>query len=619
MSDNNRQVLQSPTAGYIPGYPRPQFVRPEWEDLCGEWNFAFDDGDIGLREGWATKGLGGAPEQLQIRVPYSYETTASGIGDTTHHPVVWYERTVEIEAEQLTAERAVVLLFEGVDYECRVWINGQLAGSHRGGYHRFSFDITTLLEAGPNRLTVRATDRPDRQLPRGKQRWMPESFGCWYEQTTGIWKPVWLEFRPRVALDGLRMETDSERRELRLGVGLVDGLAVVPEGLGLRAVASFAGTIISSITQSLPPLERHFHLTLPLDSTAIGDWGMRLWQPGQPALYDLTLELLDSGGRVLDRVESYFGCREIRIHEGRVWLNGHPLFQRLILDQGYWRETGLTAPDEAALRRDVEAILALGFNGLRKHQKVEDERFLYWCDVLGVLVWSEMAANYSFTAAGCRAFTEEWVAIVEQMRNHPAIVCWTPFNESWGVPEIQHAVDQQNFTVGIVQLTRALDPTRPVISNDGWEHTDSDLITLHDYEASGEAFAARYHGDGLLQMLANKVPFNRAKLAFADGWEWRGEPILISEYGGIAFAPREGEVAGSWGYGDRVEDEAAFLARYAAITEAIVELEGCVGFCYTQLTDIQQEVNGLMTIDREFKIDPVKIAPLTRYRSARRA
>ena len=610
-TDTTVPALQGPTANYQPGYPRPQFVRPDWIDLCGSWAFAFDDEDRGLREDWAGRGLEAAvpaEQRLSIEVPFSYETQASGIGDTTHHPVVWYERQVSNDGEAPGEACEVDLIFEGSDYETTVWVNGQQAGTARGGYHRFSFPIGRLLVAGDNRITVRVSDRPDRDLARGKQRWMDESFGCWYEQTTGIWKPVWLDLRPAVALDHLRLETDQTRRELRLSVGLVDELAVVPEGLELGVAVHFEGQPIISGRQSLLPHTRQFQMTLPLDTTATGDWGRRLWHPGHPALYDLELTLYGGDGEAIDVVGSYFACRDIDLRDGQFWINGSPVFQRLILDQGYWEETGLTPPDEAALVRDIEATLELGFNGLRKHQKVEDERFLYWCDVKGVLVWSEMAANYTFTPAGCRAFTEEWMAVVEQMRNHPSIVCWTPFNESWGVPNIYRETAQQDFTVAIVNLTRALDPTRPVISNDGWEHTDSDLITLHDYESSGEVLRQRYGDGGLARMLANEEPFNRSKMAFADGYSYQGQPIIMSEYGGIALA-RDEE---GWGYGEKVSDDEAFLARYAAITRAVCELEGCVGFCYTQLTDVQQEVNGLMTMAREYKIAPERIAPLTR-------
>jgi hypothetical protein len=291
--------------------------------------------------------------------------------------------------------------------------------------------------------------------------------------------------------------------------------------------------------------------------------------------------------------------REITIDGPNVLLNGRPLYQRLILDQGYWKDSHLTPPDEEALIRDIDKTLALGYNGVRKHQKTEDERFLYWADVKGLLVWGEMAAAYEFNDQAVHSFTREWMEIVRQNYNHPSIITWTPFNESWGVPRIKTDAAQQRFTQAIYYLTKSFDPYRPVICNDGWEHTISDIITLHDYEEKGEDFLGRYL-EYTKEILGNTIYHNKSKSAFADGFAYRGQPVILSEFGGIAF---NNDHSG-WGYGNKVNSPEEFIKRFDAITTAIKKVDLFCGYCYTQVTDVQQEINGLMDSERNFKVDP---------------
>ena len=301
----------------------------------------------------------------------------------------------------------------------------------------------------------------------------------------------------------------------------------------------------------------------------------------------------------MDEVGSYAAMREIRIDRGNVLLNNRLLYQRLILDQGYWKDSHLTPPSEEALIEDIEKIRALGYNGLRKHQKTEDERFLYWCDVKGMLVWCESPSAYQFSDYAATEFMKEWSEIVKQNYNHPCIITWTPINESWGVTEIQTNRMQQWFTEAVYYLTKSLDKMRPVIVNDGWVHTISDIITLHDYEPSGDRFRARYT-DRKEEIVSRQLYFNKDMAAFADGYEYKGQPILISEFGGIAFSNAEA----GWGYGDKVVSKEDFIRRFDSIVTAIKELPYSCGYCYTQVTDVQQEINGLMDIDRNYKIDP---------------
>lgn len=571
----------------IPNYPRPQFVRPSWQNLNGSWNFSFDDANEGEAQKWTEA----FPLGQTIQVPFTYETKLSGIGDELQHDNVWYSRSLTVTAADLA--QTVLLHFEGSDYTTKLWVNGQYAGHHTGAYSRFSFDITSLLEEGDNLLVVKIEDSLDDQQPRGKQRWMPDNFGCWYVQTTGIWKTVWMEVRPRTAVDHLKITPVLANREIELELD-VCAKAYSPS-LTVEAIVSFDGTFINSTC--IPVCGKHISTTINVFSTLVDDWGIRTWSPSAPNLYDLTLILRD-GDTVVDTVDSYFGMREIRIDGQNILLNGEPLYQRLILDQGYWKDSHLTPPDEQALITDIERIQALGYNGLRKHQKVEDERFLYWCDVKGMLVWSEVGSAYTFSDYAVNEFTRQWMEIVKQQYNHPSIITWTPFNESWGVRDIKTNAKQQAFTESIYYLTKTYDPNRPVIVNDGWEHTISDIITLHDYEASGEVFLKRYT-EFKDEILNNELYHCGQKSAFANGYGYCGQPILISEFGGIAFNNDDS----GWGYGDKVQTEEAFLARFDSITTAIKELPYCCGYCYTQVTDVQQEINGLMDIDRNYKVD----------------
>jgi beta-galactosidase/beta-glucuronidase len=571
---------------YEPGYPRPQFTRGKdsWKLLDGTWNFTFDDSGEGRSGEWFRS----FPATRDIIVPFTYEYPASGIGDQSRHDVVWYERTVELDKKR---DKRIFLHFEGVDYHTQVWINGTFAGEHSGGYARFSFDVTGALAQGANRITVRAEDSFDVAQPRGKQRWRDENFGCWYLQNTGIWKSVWLEYVPETHIAGLKMTPVLEKGVLEIEADL----SAAGEGLVLEALVSFQGTAAGGV--SAPVLSRRPALTVDLNSRVLGEWGVRPWSPEQPDLYDIEFRL-SRNGTVLDRVFSYFGMRDIRIQGNCVLLNGSPLYQRLILDQGYWKESGISPPGEQALIDDIDKVMAAGYNGVRKHQKIEDERFLYWADVKGLLVWSEMAAAYEFSGAAQENFTREWMEAVRQNYNHPSIITWTPFNESWGLSNIRVSRAQQRFTEAIYYLTKAYDPYRPVICNDGWEHTISDIITLHDYEEWGDDLFARYKN--LDRILNNQIAHNKSRFAFAQGCAYRGQPVIISEFGGVAFSNR-GE---GWGYGDKVKSPEEYVKRFDSITTAIKKLEGVSGFCYTQVTDVQQEVNGIMDMDRNFKVDP---------------
>jgi beta-galactosidase/beta-glucuronidase len=568
-----------------PEYPQPQFQRARWLSLNGAWEFEFDDANAGLDGDWAA---GSRKFSRNITVPYCFESRLSGIGDTAFHPWIWYRRTVAVPAEW--KGQRVLLHFGAVNYWSMVWVNGQLAGSHEGGNTPFAFDITPLLRPGGNVLTVRAHFPPtDRYIPRGKQFWEPKSKSIFYTRTSGIWQPVWMEpvgasylnrAKITAATDGaVRLEFDVARPQADLEI---------------TASASFGGQPAASATA-------HTGSARATALLAIDE--PRLWSPSSPNLCDLTLELR-RGGVVLDRVQSYFGIRSVTAENGRVLLNGDPVFLKMVLDQGYWPESILTPPTDEAIQYDIRTTKEMGFNGARKHQKLEDPRYLYWADHLGFLVSSEMANAYEFDDAYVTRFTSEWTAAVERDYNHPSIVIWVPINESWGVPDLRDG-RQQNHLKSLYALTHSLDATRLVVDNDGWEHTDmTDLFAIHDYTRTGDLLYERYKDLG---KPGAGVPDNH-KAALIPGYRYNGAPVSLTEFGGIAFIPPGHDVpAEAWGYSGVEKTADAALERLRGLYGAIARIPGFAGLCYTQLTDVEQEINGLMTYDRKLKFDAQKL------------
>ncbi|GAF19523.1 beta-galactosidase [Bacillus sp. JCM 19046] len=564
-------------------YPRPKFVRTNWLNLNGTWNFAWDDQNEGLANGWHHQ----PSFNRQIKVPFSYETKASGINEPTFHPVVWYERSIIIPNEE--KGKRVLLHFQASDYTTTAWLNGQSVGTHHGGNTAFSFDITAhVTDEKQQQLVVRVEDSMSTEQPRGKQRWISENFGCWYVQTTGIWQTVWLEFVPHHYLENVRVTPDFDRSSVHLEYAY-NGSS--ERSIRIETIISFQGKEVRRFSIEPKQHKTTMHMSL---SSSIHEWGIAHWTPEQPNLYDLTY-IVTEADQEIDRIHSYVGLRKLSIKNGQVLLNNRPIYQKLILDQGYWEDSHLTAPSYEALETDIDAVKKLGYNGIRKHQKIEDERFYHICDQKGVLVWAEMPSTYSYSAQAVQQFSAEWYEVVNQLAHYPSIVTWVPFNESWGIGAVFSNTKQQAFTESIYYGTKAIDDTRPVVVNDGWEHTISDIITLHDYEEFADAFLERYEDKDML--LGNSFLHNKEKYPFAEGYVYKGQPVLISEYGGIAFTTEDG-----WGYGNQVKSAEQFLERYEAITDAIKALPYVTGYCYTQITDVQQEVNGLLDEKREPKL-----------------
>jgi beta-galactosidase/beta-glucuronidase len=573
----------------LPLHPRPQLARDQWVNLRGAWDFAYDDHRCGLDQEWQNR-----PDVFDraIVVPIPPESPASGIGDTAFHPVVWYRRTF---AASLDESRRLLLHFGAVDYRASVWVNGQLVVTHEGGHTPFSADITTALrEDGDQVLVVRAEDDPsDLGQPRGKQDWLPEPHQIWYHRTTGIWQPVWLESVLRAHIVDVRWTPDVPGRKL----GLAVAFSIAGNALLLRATLRLGDRILVDDMYSVHGLGLLRDITLERAIASL-DSDLILWSPEQPSLIDVTLTLLQ-GDRVLDGVRSYAGLRSVSIADGRFLLNGQPRFLRMVLEQEYWPESHLAAPGDDAIRREVALIREAGFIGVRIHQKIEDPRFLYWCDRLGVLVWGEMPAAYLFSPTAATPTVKEWIEALHRDYSHPSIVAWVPFNESWGVAELPQSAAQRHLVRTLYHLTTALDSTRPVIGNDGWEHVVGDIITVHDYSFDSSTLQARYGTPEAVERTLHQIQ-PHAHAIVLDAQSRRDQAIMVTEYGGIGYRP---DPAVPWyGYGT-VADQGTYLAKYRELAEALLDCPSIAGFCYTQLTDTLQETNGLFTEARTPKLD----------------
>jgi len=578
------------------GYPRPQLERRAWTSLNGEWEFALDP-----QASW------NKPDQVAwnavITVPFSPETPASGVADTSFYRACWYRRTFD-SAPPEEGQR-LILHFGAVDSAATVWVNGLFAGQHSGGYTPFKLDITDLLlPDGRQTVVVKAEDDPhDLAKPRGKQDWQLDPHSIWYPRTTGIWQTVWLETLPATWIESLRWTPNLTNWELALAAEL-GGLP--REGIRLRVRLSAGDLLLADDTYSV--IGGEVNRRIALSDPGIDDYRNELlWSPVQPTLIQAHIQLWAGRGQLIDEVYSYTALRQIAIQGDRFILNGRPYYLRLVLDQGYWPESGLTAPGDEALRRDVELAKAMGFNGVRKHQKIEDPRFLYWADTLGLLVWEEMPSAYRFTRASVERLVAEWTAVLKRDYSHPCIVTWVPFNESWGVPDLPDSASQRQYVQALFSLTKTIDQTRPVIGNDGWEHVATDIVGIHDYDDDPQRIVERYQSADILgRLFARERPGGR--LLTLDQHPHAGQPIMLTEFGGIAFSA---DHEATWGY-SRSLDVDEFRAQYLALLTAVRSASLLAGFCYTQFADTYQESNGLLYADRTPKFPLAEIALATR-------
>lgn len=569
-------------------YPRPQFRRSDWLCLNGQWQFEADRADTGLERGVRDRDLTGT-----ITVPFCPESALSTVEEVDFLEAVWYRRTVTIPPEW--ADRRTVLHFQAVDYDTTVWVDGVEVGRHRGGFTPFCCDLGR--RTGDLTVVVRARDPRQGPLPRGKQSTRYANYGCLYTRTTGIWQTVWAEPVPEVNLRRPRITPDVGGSAFHLQLPV----SANRPGYRVRAVLSDAAGVVAEAT-GRADLDLAPRLVLPVPADRV-----RLWAPGAPHLYDLRVELLDGNGSTVDTIDSYAGLRSVAIDGQAVRINGEPVFQRLVLDQGYYPDGLMTAPTDDALVRDIELSLAAGFNGARLHQKVFEERFLYHADRLGYLVWGEFGDWGCNTGSSSDdnqqpgpSYVGEWLEAVERDYSHPAIVGWCPLNETHQLLH-DRTTALDDVTRAMFLATKAMDTSRPVLDTSGYAHRvpESDVYDSHNYEQDPGRFRTAMAGLDHGQPYANPD----------DGRTWsvgyRGQPYFCSEFGGIWWSP--GASGDSWGYGERPESEEAFHQRFAGLVAVLLDDPRMFGYCYTQLTDVFQEQNGVYAFDRSQKLDVARV------------
>lgn len=594
-----------PQGGFA--YPRPQHERLGWTSLNGKWQFAIDP------SGRLTH-----PRQVdfatsEINVPFAPETPLSGINDKGHYKAVWYQKT--IDCPDLKSGERLVLHFGAVDWNARVWVNSQLAVEHDGGYTPFSVDVTDLLNGTePFVVCVRAEDDPhDLEKNRGKQDWELDAHGIWYPRTTGIWQTVWLEVVPAASLAGItwtssigQFSVSFEAQlagDCKAGMRLSVSLSSRDELLADVSFALTDGDIRRGAVKHTIQFDELFERSALPDGSIDRLRERYFWHPNHPNLIDATLTLKASDGAVIDEVYSYAQLISVGVSGDRVIVNNCRDELRLVLDQGYWLESGMTPPSDEAIVADIKLIKEAGFNGVRKHNKLEDPRFLYWADKLGLFVWEELPSAYRFSSKSMERSVRTWAEAIRRDRNHGCIIAWVPINESWGVLELPASVEQRDYQRSMYRLTKSLTKGGIVIGNDGWEMVESDILAIHDYDADVERIERRYAIDNLERLFREEKPGGRVLLL--DDMSYRGKPIMITEFGGIKLS-RE---AGSWGYSEAKTAE-ELAARYSALMRVIRRLSVLGGFCYTEFTDVYQEANGLFWMDRtpKFPIEEMRKA-----------
>lgn len=563
-------------------YPRPDFVRPDWLCLNGEWQFEIDNSNSGEERDYPNK------DSLsdKIILPFAPESELSGVGHKDFMSCVWYKK--EIEIPQIWLDKRIIFHIGACDYHTKVWVCGKYVGEHFGGYTPFKFDITDYIQKGKAIITICAYDNTrDPNQPSGKQSHQFNSFGCFYTRTTGIWQTVWLEAVNPCYIESAKYYTDISTPSVTITAKLPSASL----GAELVALAKYEGRECGRASVTVCGMT--VTVTLPLSEKQI-------WEIGNGRLYDLTLTL-EKEGKTLDRVESYFGLRSVALDGYKFLLNGKSTFQRLVLDQGFYPDGIYTAPTEQALIDDIKLSLELGFNGARLHQKVFEPRFLYHADKLGYLVWGEYASWGINIDNGYGRYISEFAESIERDFNHPSIIGWCPLNENWDNSQNGH--DRKNIKA-IYDTVCAIDPTRIVVDCSGGNHGVRTIYDVHDYDPNPVTFRYRHKH-------AFDDDFHGGRGAFIDD-PLKSEAYFVSEYGGIAWKKNEN----GWGYGEAPVSIEDFYDRYKGLTDALLDSEHIFGFCYTQLYDVEQEQNGLLTYQRAHKFDAAKISKINTRKAA---
>lgn len=560
-------------------HPRPDFKRSGFVVLDGEWHFEFDDLNVGLTEHWEER----HSFSRKIQVPYVFQCQKSGINETEYHPVLWYAVNFNSSYDELNYSQRIHLVFGAADFFAMVFINGKHVCNHHGGYLPFSADISDyLLDNGePNLLVVRIEDSNWQGQLRGKQNWSDVPHRCWYIPSSGIWQTVYLESRPEIFIDSVQLVPDVDKNTV---VGHICFNRLFNGSAGIRIMLGEA--LVANQTMLCNGMEVECVVKLPFGDNIDETW---CWSPDNPVLFQATISIATG-----DIVTTYFGMRKVEVMDGMIFLNNKPFFQRLVLDQGYFENALLTGTEED-FKQDLKIIKEFGFNGVRMHQKIESPAFYHLADKMGLVVWGELPSGYEYCQNEREQIVRDMTLFVMRDFNHPSIICWVPFNESWGIRKICSDAEAQKFAQSIYYLLKAIDSTRLVSTNDGWEQVISDVCSIHDYAGSSEVLHQRWenaHGKIPVACPQRKV--------YADGYSYAGQPVIISEFGGIAL--KRDLKNGSWGYDCGCSDEAELVSRIKALVSEVEEIPGVCGYCYTQLTDVFQEVNGLTDMSRRKKI-----------------
>lgn len=559
-------------------YPRPHFKRDEWLSLNGEWEFEFDDNKDGEKRGLHT---GEIKLKKIINVPFTYQYKESGINDKDYHEVLWYRRTFIYDCK-----KNAIIGFNGCDYIADIWVNGYHVMTHQGGFTPFTKEITKFLKNGINTIVVKCVDPNDPTIPRGKQSWLNKPFSCWYTPNSGIWQSVWIDFVGSDSIDEYSIIPNIDNNSFSGEIKLLNGNADFFE-----IVVKYNDKILKKQTFTIDGKYTRYCVNL-MEQCYVDE--TLYWAPEHPNLIYVDF-ILYKNKEIIDLVHTRFGMRKISVSDGRILLNNKPLYQRLILDQGYWPNTGLTPPSIYDLKKDIELSKAMGFNGARKHQKFEDPYYYWYADELGFLTWCEMPSAYNFNSDEVGYLTNEWQGIVRVARNFSSIITYVPLNESWGVRKLLNDNKQQNFAKSIYYLTKAIDDSRLVSTNDGWENiSDSDILSIHDYAYDSSEFKNKYNEK------TYDSSFQTYRKIYANNNSYNGQPVMLTEFGGIAM--QSNHINGNWGYNSAAKDNDEFYKRLENLMNGIY-LSNFQGFCYTQLTDVQQEVNGLLDENHSPKLD----------------
>lgn len=577
-------------------HPQPNMYRQNWQSLNGEWEFEFDYDNIGINKGYQ-KGM--LEFNHKINVPYVYQSRKSGVTAKRECNVVWYKRSFSVDIKTL---KTYILHFQASDYKTQVWLNGTYIGENKNGFFNFSFDVGYLLETD-NEVIVRVEDYTDTHQNLGKQTYKDETFLCWYTKSTGIWQDVWLEEVGFNYIDDILLTPCIEDATVEIEVQIKHS-----GNYELVTEIEYDGYLICESRNKF--INKKLRTSCYL-STRHADFRLFYWTPDNPNLYDIKFKLLRDG-QVIDELDSYFGMRKVATNNGYVTINNERLFHKMILDQGYFGEGLMTPAGPEELLADVKKIKAMGFNGVRKHQKIEDSRFMYLCDKLGLIMWAELPSFYEFSFDSVTELTNTLSRFIKKHYNHPSVCTYVLFNESWGINRVYDSKEIQNLVDGAYHLVKSFDSTRLVIGNDGWEQTKTDIVSIHDYNENSQQITEIYKNQ---EWAVNGCPSQTSRrYNFVPGYKSEGQPFFISEFGGVAFETETAKNYDTWGYGKRTDDPKAVLNKIQALTNAFANNEYITGICYTQLTDVEQEVNGLLDHNHDYKfpIEDIKLALTTK-------